>query len=255
MKAQHPPAAATAPALELVGVTAGYGTTTVLRDLSLRVERGKVVALLGPNGAGKTTTLRAAAGAVRPGDGHVRLFGDDVTRLAPNRRAQRGLCLVPEGRGVFKSLTVRENLRLQHATSSDGLEQGIERALTAFPDLAARLGHHAGHLSGGQQQMLALARAYVAQPRVILLDEVSMGLAPLIVEQIFVALRDLASTGVAMLIVEQYVSQALELADHVVLLAKGSATYDGPGSGLDEASLLSNYLGIDLDPTHDHEQH
>jgi branched-chain amino acid transport system ATP-binding protein len=238
---------APAPALELADVTAGYGTTTVLRDLSFEVRAGQVVALLGPNGAGKTTTLRAAAGTVRPSGGQVRLFGQEVTRLAPNRRARLGLCLIPEGRGVFKSLTVAENLRLHQATSSDRLEDGVARALDAFPDLKSRLGDHAGHLSGGQQQMLALARAYVTQPRVILLDEVSMGLAPLIVEQIFRALRDLAATGVAMLIVEQYVTQALRLADHVVLLNKGSVTYEGAPTGLDEDALLAGYLGVEFD--------
>ncbi|ADB50562.1 ABC transporter ATP-binding protein [Conexibacter woesei] len=241
------PAAIAACALELDRVDAGYGTTTVLRDLSLRVRPGQVVALLGPNGAGKTTTLRAAAGTVRPAGGQVRLFGQDVTPLAPHRRARAGLCLIPEGRGIFRSLTVRENLRLHDvAIGGDGRGEALERALDAFPDLESRLDHHAGHLSGGQQQMLALARAYVARPRVILLDEVSMGLAPLIVEQIFTALRDLAATGVAMLIVEQYVAQALDLADHVVLLNKGAVTYDGSPSGLDQDALLAGYLGVDF---------
>ncbi len=235
------------PALALEDVTAGYGTTTVLRGLSLQVPRGTVVALLGPNGAGKTTTLRTVAGTIRPTAGHIRLFGQDVTRQAPNRRARQHLCLIPEGRGVFKSLTVLENLRLQHVTGSGSLQEGIERALTAFPALKSRLGDHAGHLSGGQQQMVALARAYIAQPKVILLDEVSMGLAPLIVEEIFAALRELAATGVAMLIVEQYVTQALELADHVVLLNKGTVTYDGSPAGLDQDALLNNYLGVDFD--------
>jgi branched-chain amino acid transport system ATP-binding protein len=217
----------------------------VLREVSFQVGTGQVVALLGPNGAGKTTVLRTASGIIRPTSGSVRLDDVDVSRQAPHHRAVRGLCLIPEGRGVFKSLTVRENLRLQVPASRSKSEDGIERALAVFPALTGRLRVPAGHLSGGQQQMLALARAYVTNPRVILLDEVSMGLAPRAVDEMFHALRTLAGTGTAMLIVEQYVTRAMAMADSVVLLNKGTITYDGPPSQLDEQAVLQGYLGVD----------
>lgn len=245
--------AVTASALELREVSAGYGATTVLREVSVEVAPGEVCALLGPNGAGKTTTLRAAAGTVRPNQGSIHLFGEDVTALAPHRRTRLGMCLVPEGRGIFKSLSVRENLRLQAAGARVDTQDGIAQALDAFPALKGRLNHDAGHLSGGQQQMLALARVYVQRPKVVLLDEVSMGLAPIIVEEIFQALRGIAATGVAMLIVEQYVTQALEFADHVVLLDKGTVGYDGATSELDQSELLSGYLGISLETVQERE--
>jgi branched-chain amino acid transport system ATP-binding protein len=217
----------------------------VLREVSFQVRAGQVVALLGPNGAGKTTVLRTASGVIRPTSGSVRLDDIDVSRQAPHRRAARGLCLIPEGRGVFKSLTVRENLRLQVPAGRPKSEDGIDRALTVFPALAGRMSVPAGHLSGGQQQMLALARAYVTNPRVILLDEVSMGLAPRVVDEMFHALRTLAATGTAMLIVEQYVTRAMAMADSVVLLNKGTITYGGPPSQLDEQAVLQGYLGVD----------
>jgi len=229
--------------LQFDRVRAGYGTTTVLRDVSFRVGVGQVVALLGPNGAGKTTVLRTASGIVRPTSGVVRLDDIDLSKQAPHRRAARGLCLIPEGRGVFKSLTVRENLRLQ-APAGTKSDDAIDRALIVFPALAGRLSVAAGHLSGGQQQMLSLARAYVTNPRVILLDEVSMGLAPRVVDEMFHALRTLAATGTAMLIVEQYVTRAMAMADVVVLLNKGAVAYDGPPSQLDEQAVLRGYLGV-----------
>ena len=235
--------AASTTVLEFDRVRAGYGRTTVLREVSFRVGVGQVVALLGPNGAGKTTVLRTASGIVGPTSGSVRLDDIELGKQAPHRRAARGLCLIPEGRGVFKTLTVRENLRLQVPPGRSASNDAIERALAVFPVLGGRMNVAAGHLSGGQQQMLSLARAYVTNPRVVLLDEVSMGLAPRVVEEMFRALRTLAATGTAMLIVEQYVTQAMAIADSVVLLNKGTVTYDGPPSQLDEQSVLHGYLG------------
>jgi branched-chain amino acid transport system ATP-binding protein len=225
-------------------VSAGYGTTTVLRDVSFQVRPGQVVALLGPNGAGKTTALRAASGIVRPTSGSVCIDDVDLGKEAPHRRAARGLCLIPEGRGIFRSLTVRENLRLQVPAGETRPDKAIDRALTVFPALTGRMKDAAGHLSGGQQQMLSLARAYVTNPRVILLDEVSMGLAPRVVDEMFQALRTLAATGTAMLMVEQYVTRAMAMADNVVLLNKGTVSYDGPPSELDEQAVLEGYLGV-----------
>ena len=230
-----------APVLELAGVTAGYGRTTVLRDVDLVVPEGTVVALLGPNGAGKTTLLRTAAGFMRPSKGLIRQGGQEVTRATPVQRSRGGLCLVPEGRGVFRSLTVKENLILQVPPWQK--DTALDRAYDAFPILKERSGQVAGTMSGGQQQMLALARAYLSRPKLVLLDEVSMGLAPRIVEEIFESLRMLAKQGVALLLVEQYIHQALGMADHVFLLNRGTVTFSGAPSELDQDALAQGYLG------------
>ncbi len=232
-------------ALTVRGVTAGYGHTTVLRDVSLDVPQGKVAALLGPNGAGKTTLLRVVAGLLRPSQGTVLVGRTDVVRLSPHRRARAGLCLIPEGRGIFPALTIRENLLLQIPRWNKA--GSIDDALELFPVLGERLGEQAGRLSGGQQQMLALARCVLAKPSVILLDEVSMGLAPIIVDQIFQSLQRLAARGVALLIVEQYVNRALAMADVAYLLNRGTLTYSGPPAGLDEEAVLHGYLGKGTD--------
>jgi branched-chain amino acid transport system ATP-binding protein len=232
------------PVLELTGISAGYQRTTVLRDVSLQVPAGKIVALLGPNGAGKTTVLRTATGLLKPSAGTVRIMGADVTGAAPNRRTRAGLCLVPEGRGIFRSLSVRDNLRIQVPTWSK--DKSVDRVLDVFPVLRDRLNQTAGTMSGGQQQMLALARSYLSNPSVVLLDEVSMGLAPKMVDQIFAAIRQLASTGVALLLVEQYVNRALELADIVVLLDRGTVAFNGPAAELEQDAVLRGYLGIDI---------
>lgn len=230
------------PALELRAVTAGYGTTTVLRDLSLTVPARSVVALLGPNGTGKTTTLRVAAGLLTASAGDVLLHGTPITRVPAFARAQRGMCMIPEGRGIFPSLTVQENLRLQ-TTRSQNAAQLNEAAVELFPALSAHLRQPAGSLSGGQQQMVALARTVLSGADVILLDEVSMGLSPAVVEQIFSALRRIAERGHTILLVEQYVSRALELADNVVLLAKGSVSLQAPADSLTEDIISAHYLG------------
>jgi branched-chain amino acid transport system ATP-binding protein len=227
--------------LALHGVSAGYGRTTVLRDVDLAVPAGKVVALLGPNGAGKTTLLRAASGLLRIGTGQVRIGGRDVTRLPPHQRAKAGLCLVPEGRGVFPNLTVQDNLLLH--VPPWRRDVGYEPALEAFPVLRERLAQRAGSMSGGQQQMLALSRCFLSDARVVLLDEVSMGLAPRIIDEIFEALVKLSHDGVALLLVEQYVNRALGFADHVYLLGRGSITFSGPPTELDEAELMRRYVG------------
>jgi branched-chain amino acid transport system ATP-binding protein len=230
--------------LRIESLTAGYGSTTVLRDVDVTVPAGSVAALLGPNGAGKTTLLRAAAGLLRPSGGSVRVNGEDVTRRAAHERNRAGLCLIPEGRGVFPNLSVRENLLLQVPPWRK--EDALDEALEAFPLLRERLRQRAGTLSGGQQQMLALSRCYLAKPAVVLLDEVSMGLAPRIIDDIFEALRRVAASGVALLLVEQYVSRALELADVVYLLNRGRIGFAGPPKALDENELMRGYLGADL---------
>jgi branched-chain amino acid transport system ATP-binding protein len=231
------------PILELDGVSAGYEQTTVLRDIQLNVQPGSIVALLGPNGAGKTTLLRVASGLLKPRSGTVSIGGEDLTRARPHARARAGLCLVPEGRGIYRDLTVRENLRL--LTPPWQREADLDGVFAAFPVLEERLDQVAGSMSGGQQQMLALSRAWLARPQVVLLDEVSMGLAPRVVDEIFTALRQLAATGVALLLVEQYVDRALAMADHVHLLSRGSTSYSGPASGIDRDAVMRGYLGTD----------
>ena len=227
--------------LELRNITAGYGDTTVLRDVSVTVPDSSVVALLGPNGAGKTTTLRVASGLVRPRRGEVVLDGGEVSRLGPYRRVARGLCHIPEGRGIFPSLTVRENLILDSARGKE--REAIDKAVETFPVLGIRQRQVAGTLSGGEQQMLALVRAYVSKPKIVLVDEASLGLAPLVVDNIFEFLEQLAADGVALLLVEQYVSRALELASTVYVLSQGSIVYSGPAGDLDEDAIFALYAG------------
>jgi branched-chain amino acid transport system ATP-binding protein len=236
----------TAPVLGIAGLTARYGSSTVLRDVDLEVKSGEVVALLGPNGAGKTTLMRAAAGLVHASSGTVSLAGVDISRRRPHQRARAGLCLVPEGRGIFPSLTVRENLRLQG--SARQRTETLDRIVEAFPVLGDRLGVAAGSLSGGQQQMIALGRCLVTNPSVVMLDEVSMGLAPLIIDQIFEALERLARTGVALLLVEQYVSRALGMADRVYVLTRGQVSWQGRPSEITEEEIMHRYLAVDLSP-------
>ncbi|MCC3329155.1 ABC transporter ATP-binding protein [Nocardia abscessus] len=229
-------------ALELRSIAAGYGSTMVLHDVDLAVPPRSVVALLGPNGAGKSTLLRVASGLLRPRSGTVSIDGADLTRARPARRARAGLCLIPEGRGVFADLTVRENLRL---LTPPWRRVRTDDVLDVFPALRAKLDQRASSLSGGQQQMLALGRAWLADPAVVLLDEVSMGLAPLVVDEIFAALGELRTTGAAIVLVEQYVDRALTMADHVVLLSRGTVAFAGPAAGIDRDVVLQNYLGVD----------
>jgi branched-chain amino acid transport system ATP-binding protein len=225
--------------LSVQRLRAGYGATKVLHGVDLEVAPGTVVALLGANGAGKTTLLRACSGLLRASSGAVMLDGEDVTGLAPHALARRGLCHVPEGRAIYPDLTVTENLKI----FADGASDAIERGTAPFPALRAKLAQRAGTLSGGEQQMLALTRAYLCQPRYVLLDEVSLGLAPMIVDVIFDSLRELAAKGAAMLLVEQYVHKALELADTYYVLAKGRVAFSGMSSELDTEQLAEAYLG------------
>jgi branched-chain amino acid transport system ATP-binding protein len=227
--------------LEIRSLTGGYGDTVVLRDVSLTVPASSVVALLGPNGAGKSTTLRMASGLLRPRSGQVFLDGEDITTLRPAARVRRGLCHLPEGRGVFPSLSVRENLVL---FSPKGQESAsFEQAVSVFPVLGERRKQAAGTLSGGEQQMLALARTYVSNPRLILVDEASLGLAPLVVDYIFEFLERIVQEGAALLLVEQYVARALALASTVYVLHKGEIVFSGPSDDLEEDTLFALYAG------------
>jgi len=229
--------------LELRGVTAGYGSHTVLRDVDLVVPDHSVVALLGPNGAGKTTLLRVASGLLRPSSGHLLVDGQDATGWASHQLAGAGVCHVPEGRGIFRALSVRDNIRLQTNPAVD--VDPIQAVSDAFPRLGERLDQRAGTMSGGEQQMLALARSYLAGSKTVLLDEVSMGLAPKIIDEIFEYLRRLAAQGAALLLVEQYVGRALELADFVYILNKGRVQFVGESDELGEEQILASYLGVE----------
>jgi branched-chain amino acid transport system ATP-binding protein len=226
--------------LELRGIEAGYGEHVVLRDVSLTVQPGTVVAVLGPNGAGKTTLLRVASGLLKPAAGVVLLGGEDVTRTRPYMRVRRGLCHIPEGRGIYPTLTVRENLVLHSRKGEEAA--ALDRAASAFPVLGDKLRQPAGQLSGGQQQMLSLVRAWITSPRLVLVDEASMGLAPVVVDKIFEFLGQIAASGTALLIVEQYVNRALALADTVYLLNKGGVVFAGPPGDIAD-DLFTHYLG------------
>jgi branched-chain amino acid transport system ATP-binding protein len=228
--------------LELRGIDAGYGGAPVLRDVDLVVPEGAVVALLGANGAGKTTLLRVASGLLAPTSGQVVVDGRDITGKRPHSLTAAGVCHVPEGRGIFRGLTVRDNIALQ---ALDGDVSGaVERAVASFPRLGERLDQLAGTMSGGEQQMLALARTYVQSPRVVLLDEVSMGLAPKVIDEIFSFLQVLAAQGVSLLLVEQYVTRALAVADWVYLLNRGEVVFAGEPAEMEGRDIFAEYVGV-----------
>jgi len=229
---------------EVRDVTAGYGDAVVLRDVSVAVPEGSVVALIGPNGAGKTTLLRVASGLLTPSDGSILVDGTDLTGAPAHRFATAGVCLVPEGRGVFPSLSVRDNLVQFAAPGTEA--DAAARATEAFPRLGTRLDQVAGTLSGGEQQMLALARAYIVDARVVLLDEVSMGLAPRIVDEIYEFLARMAAAGTSLLIVEQYVTKALAMADYVYVLSRGEVAFACEPDELSDEDVFARYLGVEV---------
>ena len=231
--------------LELSNLGVSYGSMRALSDIDLVVPEGCVVALLGANGAGKTTMLRTISGLVRPERGRIRVDGREISHAAPHMIAALGVCHVPEGRGIFRSLTVAENLSMASYAKVTGSQGSlVGQAVDLFPVLGQRLGQLAGTLSGGEQQMLALARALVSRPRLLLLDEISMGLAPLITAQLFDQIRQSALSGTSMLLVEQYVDAALDLADYGYVLEKGRIVDMGEPSDLRaSAALAEAYLG------------
>lgn len=229
--------------LTLESVTAGYGQSVVLRDVSLTVGEGEVVALLGPNGVGKTTLLRTATGFVRPRSGRIVFRGEDLTGRPPHTFARRGVCHLPEGRGIFPSLSVRDNLTIQ--ARGRARDEAIAEATELFPVLGKRLRQTAGSMSGGEQQMLALSRAYLTHPELVVVDEASLGLAPLVVDRIYDALARLVERGMSLVIVEQYVQKALALAKKVYILSRGEVVHAGDADQLDADEIYERYLGID----------
>jgi branched-chain amino acid transport system ATP-binding protein len=230
--------------LELEDVEARYGPVHVLHGVSLAVEEGAIVAVLGPNGAGKTTTLRAVSGTVRR-SGRVVFAGRVLGRTGPDGAARRGIAHVPEGRGTFSELTVWENLRLGAYTRRGSIKSDVERVLTYFPWLADRRRQQAGTLSGGEQQMLALARAFVQRPKLLLLDEPSLGLAPVLVTEIFRIVRELnEKEGLSVLVVEQNAHLALQAAQSGYVLEAGRIVLAGTSAELQaDKSIQRSYLG------------
>jgi branched-chain amino acid transport system ATP-binding protein len=227
-------------ALDFDGLYAGYGSTEVLRDVTLRVPRGSVVALLGPNGAGKSTLLRVAAGLVPVSRGDVRLAGRSVADTPSFATSRAGLCLLPEGRGIFPTLSVAENLELM---GGGGDQNQNAELFELFPILEERLDQVAGTLSGGQQQMLAVARAVVSRPAVVLADEISFGLAPKVVDEIFAVLATLRDRGLTILLVEQYIQRALAFADFAYLMYKGEIVFAGEAFQLQSRDVIERYFG------------
>ena len=232
------------PVLEFRSITAAYGRIEVLHGIDLVLPRGKVVALLGPNGSGKSTTLKVASGQMKPSGGCIHLGGRHVNGVAGDALARIGFCTIPEGRGVFPNLSVRENLVMASYTGTP-LGQIEERTYAYFPRLEQRRFQLAGTLSGGEQRMLALARALVTEPTALLLDEMSMGLAPLIVEELYALVADIAKSGVSILLVEQFAHIVLGVADQAVVMAQGRIVAAGHASDI-ESELASVYLGAKL---------
>ena len=228
--------------LELRGVRAGYDGVTVLHGVDLRVPAGQVVALLGPNGAGKTTTLRVAAGVHPVSGGRLVLGGRDVTGAAPRDLARAGVCLIPEGRGVFPNLSIRDNL-LMMTYAGRSREQIEELTYARFPVLGKHRARAAGTLSGGEQQMLALARGLATDPAVLLIDELSMGLAPVVVSRLYEHVAEIARQGVAVLVVEQFATAALSIAGYAAVLVRGQVALHGPPDAALRAELSDLYMG------------
>lgn len=229
------------PLLELRGIRAAYERIEVLHGVDFAIPAGTVFAMLGPNGAGKTTMLRVAAGLHRPTRGDVYMAGRRVTGAKADELARRGVCTIPEGRGVFPNLTVRENLRM--ATFAGVTLPEVEEATFArFPRLKERRHQQAGTLSGGEQQMLSMARALATRPALLLLDELSMGLAPLIVEQIYEVVAQVAKEGVSILVVEQFAATVLGVADYAAIMVQGRVVKAGSPAEM-ESELSAAYLG------------
>jgi branched-chain amino acid transport system ATP-binding protein len=231
-----------APALEVFDLRAGYGKVEVLHGVDLTVPRGSVVALMGPNGAGKTTLLNVCAGFVRPTAGCVHVAGVHVNGIAPERFARAGVCSIPEGRGTFPNLSVRENLKVFTHSGGHSLDEVEEITFATFPRLAERRHQLAGTLSGGERQMLSMCRAFTSDPALLLLDEISMGLAPLVVSELYEKVGELAAAGIAILLVEQFATAAMKVAEYAVIMRHGRITTVGEPTDVAE-DLTAAYLG------------
>ena len=236
----------TAPLIEVSGLNTYYDDSHILRNLSLQVMPRETLGLMGRNGMGKTTLIRTIMGLVRPRSGSVTVDGDDVTREATFRIAGRGLAYVPEGRGIFGALTVAENLAIAEHAGADGKRAWtIDRVLELFPRLKQRYANGGNQLSGGEQQMLAIARALLTNPRVLILDEATEGLAPLIREEIWKTIRLVREAGIATLVVDKTVSEVAAVADRVVIIVKGQVAFEGTPAALTaNSAIMHEHLGV-----------
>ena len=243
------PARVPTPMLELADVHVRYGSIRALQGISLQVSQGELVALIGSNGAGKSTTLRTISGLLRASEGRITFEGEDITNASSDRIVARGISHCPEGRRIFGGLSVAENLRLgavsRSRSDTAGISEDLTTVLELFPVLRERLGQAGGTLSGGEQQMLAIGRALMSRPRLLLLDEPSLGLAPLLVERIFETIAELKRQGRTILLVEQNVHHAFEVADRAYVLETGRITLDGPAEVLrTDRKVEQSYLGV-----------
>ncbi len=231
--------------LEVDGLETSYGNISALKGVSLRVDEGSVVAIIGANGAGKTTLLSTVAGLLRPRRGTIRFRGEEISGMRPHRIVGKGIALVPEGRAILSRMTVMENLEMGAYPRKDGaVEKDIGEAMKRFPVLSNRRNQLAGSLSGGEQQMLAIARALLSRPRLLLLDEPSLGLAPLVVSAIFGIIREINASGTTILLVEQNVKQAMKASRFAYVLETGRIVLSGPSQALlSEPRIKESYLG------------
>ena len=233
--------------LKVSELTAGYGRTTILQGVSIRVGRGEVVTLIGANGAGKTTLLRAISGLVKPGAGSIEFDGQPIAGAAPADIVGRGLVMVPEARQLFPVMTVRDNVMMgcYHANAREGAAARFEEVLEIFPRVRERLDQLAGSLSGGEQQMVAIARGLMAKPRLLMLDEPSLGLAPIIVQQMFGIVERICAMGTTVLLVEQKAFHALKIAQRAYVIENGRIAMENTGAGLlADPHIKTAYLGI-----------
>ena len=229
---------------EIKNLSVNYGGIEAVRDISLSVPEGSIVTLIGANGAGKSTTLRTIAGLVKPKSGHIEFMGEDITGKDPAYIVGKGITLVPEGRRIFPDLTVLENLKIGAYLRSDSIEDDIEWVYSLFPRLKERSWQYGGTLSGGEQQMLAVGRALMSKPRLMMMDEPSLGLAPLVVRDIFSIIRKINEEGVTILLIEQNANMALQTADTGYVMETGRITLSGKGSDLiTDEGVRKAYLG------------
>ena len=232
--------------LELKNIVAGYGNIKALKGISLSVEEGKIVTLIGANGAGKSTTMKTVMGIMKPTEGDIFFQGKSIKGKSSYQNVRDGLVLVPEGRQILQTMTVKENLEMgaYQRKDKDGIAEDMEKVFAQFPRLKERLSQYGGTLSGGEQQMLAIGRAMMARPKVMLLDEPSMGLAPLVVSQIFDVIKEINAGGTTVLLVEQNARKALQIADYAYVMETGKIFLEGPAQEVAEnPSVMAAYLG------------
>ncbi|MGQ9617102.1 MAG: ABC transporter ATP-binding protein [Spirochaetota bacterium] len=232
--------------LEVKDITVSYGIIPAIRHLELKVDRGQIVALVGANGAGKSTTLKAIMGLLPPREGEIHYKESDITRVPADRRAEMGIALIPEGRQIFSRLTVRENLDLgaYHRKDKAGIKSDLEWIYTLFPVLKERENQIAGTLSGGEQQMLALGRGLMSHPELLLLDEPSLGLAPLVVRDIYKVIKEINQSGITILLVEQNINMAMKVSNYAYILETGEIHTEGkPEDVMKKENIMKAYLG------------